>query len=676
MNLLSRLRAGVQVALSDRPIVAGRDDSGNYVVQAIDLGAMLGSSSPDHVPTKISKNQLEKYFIRWAFAAASQIGFGIMMAGYNVQTRSSDTAEWEDDPDGPMATMLHDVNPFMTGQEFWYWVAVELAMVGESYWRIVMNGLNEPAEMYPLSGEMTPTVASDRVELLNWKHKYKNNKGIEKTDELTPEEVMFLRIPKPGSFWEGYGLAEAAAAEIGLDKEATRSMWAKYKQGIFPSAILSMATQDEKKRAEYLAKFNDKYTGAGKAGRTIGIAKTMDVKFPPMSPLINDVKGREWLRDTILAVMKVPKSMLGMDVDANRASIWGMHTVLARNTLQPIVRMVTARVNQDVAPLYGESQRLVFDDIAPEDKELTQKQEQQDLELGVRTINEIRAARGLDAVPWGDEPLVSAGLRPLSEGAPGGPGQQKLELYSGSERDRIVRAWTDSKERYQNRYAAFMEQIFNALTKDIIDALERDYGQQGPETPNVDSVIEVTKLKERIARNKSKIDRQGVYLGGEFNSELAGDAEVEWDEQLPIIDSYTNSYGGAYVDEMASATHEAIKETISEGLANRNTFDEIKGAIIDKMGQMSESRAAMIAHTETTRMWNAGGDAFRNHNKVPKKQWVTSFVNSRETHQDADGQIVGQGENFRVGADNMPFPGSGSLAEENVNCGCVAVGVF
>ena len=32
------------------------------------------------------------------------------------------------------------------------------------------------------------------------------------------------------------------------------------------------------------------------------------------------------------------------------------------------------------------------------------EQERQDLELRVRTINEVRAERGLVPVPWGDEP--------------------------------------------------------------------------------------------------------------------------------------------------------------------------------------------------------------------------------------------------------------------------------
>jgi len=38
--------------------------------------------------------------------------------------------------------------------------------------------------------------------------------------------------------------------------------------------------------------------------------------------------------------------------------------------------------------------------------------------------------------------------------------------------------------------------------------------------------------------------------------------------------------------------------------------------------------------------------------------------------------VVKNGENFTVGADSMSSPGHGSLAAENVNCGCMAAPVI
>ena len=44
-------------------------------------------------------------------------------------------------------------------------------------------------------------------------------------------------------------------------------------------------------------------------------------------------------------------------------------------------------------------------DPTPANQQYLLQQEQSDLRLGVRTINEVRASRGLAPVAWGDKPL-------------------------------------------------------------------------------------------------------------------------------------------------------------------------------------------------------------------------------------------------------------------------------
>ena len=46
-----------------------------------------------------------------------------------------------------------------------------------------------------------------------------------------------------------------------------------------------------------------------------------------------------------------------------------------------------------------------FNNVVRKDVEFELRQEAQDLQLGVKPINEVREDRGLDPVPWGDKPL-------------------------------------------------------------------------------------------------------------------------------------------------------------------------------------------------------------------------------------------------------------------------------
>lgn len=102
----------------------------------------------------------------------------------------------------------------------------------------------------------------------------------------------------------------------------------------------------------------------------------------------------------------------------------------------------------------------------------------------------------------------------------------------------------------------------------------------------------------------------------------------------------------------------------------------IAQAIIDRVGSVSVSRAALIARTESHAAANAGSQAAAQETGVPmRRQWIAAEDSrTRQSHADADGQIVGMGEPFRVGAALLQFPGDPSgPAAEVINCRC-AVG--
>lgn len=57
--------------------------------------------------------------------------------------------------------------------------------------------------------------------------------------------------------------------------------------------------------------------------------------------------------------------------------------------------------------------------------------------------------------------------------------------------------------------------------------------------------------------------------------------------------------------------------------------------------------------------------------KVIKKQWVTQFINSRETHIHAHGQVVLLDDKFKVGSEEAEYPRAKNLSpKESYNCKC------
>jgi capsid portal protein len=69
-------------------------------------------------------------------------------------------------------------------------------------------------------------------------------------------------------------------------------------------------------------------------------------------------------RDRILTAFRVPKTLLGIDLDVNRASADAMINVFQRNTIWPKLRSIQEKLNNELIPLFGTAQglELSFDD--------------------------------------------------------------------------------------------------------------------------------------------------------------------------------------------------------------------------------------------------------------------------------------------------------------------------
>ena len=102
----------------------------------------------------------------------------------------------------------------------------------------------------------------------------------------------------------------------------------------------------------------------------------------------------------------VPLALLTTETNlANLQAALQQHASLV---VRPRLRRRDEKINEQLIPLYDPSGRLFVasDDPAPESQEFQLRQQETDLKWGVRTINEVRAERGLGPVEWGDRPYA------------------------------------------------------------------------------------------------------------------------------------------------------------------------------------------------------------------------------------------------------------------------------
>jgi hypothetical protein len=92
----------------------------------------------------------------------------------------------------------------------------------------------------------------------------------------------------------------------------------------------------------------------------------------------------------------------------NLANLQASEYQHASKAIGPRLQRRDEKLNQQLVPLFDPSGRLFVwsDDPIPLNRDYAMLQEKQDLTLGVRSINQVRAERGEPPVPWGDHPWL------------------------------------------------------------------------------------------------------------------------------------------------------------------------------------------------------------------------------------------------------------------------------
>lgn len=235
----------------------------------------------------------------------------------------------------------------------------------------------------------------------------------------------------------------------------------------------------------------------------------------------------------------------------------------------------------------------------------------------------------------------------------------------------------------RNRYERLWRGLFTDLRDTVLARIDAIAGQRAggivrqrtvyPE--DMADIIDPDDLAVRWAAVSRKLNETGLVLGGQFQRAMwpAGE-ETPWDADSAALKRMLDGeFGVSRYLEVATARQKDLASAVARVSEAGGDYGDIRSALVEQFGQMTDYESTRIAVTETTRGYGAGGQAWRQSAGVEQKEWVCSFVNSRETHMQAHGQTVGNNDYFVVGGDTMEFPGGGSDPAENINCSCVVV---
>jgi HK97 family phage portal protein len=537
----------------------------------------------------------------------------------------------------------------------------------------------------------------DRVEV-QWGEFGVTGYKLDNKTQLAPEEVLTIKSAHPGS--DFLGLSSLTPIRGQVDSHSAITTWNAntFKNNAVPAGILSVKGLYQKPKPErdaLEAGFAEKFQGLRNAGKVM----ILDVDVTGFTQLASNMKELDWLngkRDLmreVCAALNVPSILLGDPETATYANYETALRAFYRTNILPYMEHWSGEMTQWLGIQYGEDVEIVVltgnIEVLREDENA--KAQRQALRKHW-TLNELRHEDGLEPVAEPDCEIPIALLKQANPFAPTAPVdqtaprskrslpaqyhprslyptlEQRAAAVDLAEHDRL--AWTLKYQREMARYFDYQRGV-------VLDMVGARSKRMSGEELYLDFI---RKMKaDPVFREHIGSLAESMYQSfADQAAEIAGGT-------INILDNTHIKTKIANDIEQRSAlinqtTADQLRDVLRAGLdANEGPFDIAKriGAYFD---DISGYRAEMIARTETARAQSgASVDTWRELRDdmgspiVSSKEWISARDDAvRDTHAEADGQVVGLDEDFNVGEDAMPAPGMGGDPGENVNCRCVA----
>ena len=147
---------------------------------------------------------------------------------------------------------------------------------------------------------------------------------------------------------------------------------------------------------------------------------------------------------------------------------------------------------------------------------------------------------------------------------------------------------------------------------------------------------------------------------------------LEWVQKYGLLKA--KGMNDTTLTQLKDQIQTALQEGIEEGMSERDIVVSIMDLSDGVWGVMSESRAHVIARTESAATVNYGTVTTYKDNGVKGKCWLSTLDDrTRDDHVEADRQTVGIDEDFEVGGEYLEAPGLGEDPGNNCNCRCTVI---
>lgn len=324
-------------------------------------------------------------------------------------------------PEHPVARLMADPNDPQTRREFWFAWAVNYKIFGQAFvWArpsgIVLDGRKLIADLWCLPTHWVFPVPGKDQPIEFYEIRPYGGIGAGAGGLRIPyEDVIPFTDYNPMFPLTGYSPLEAGSEWVDVAESQHSAQWSQMKRGLHPGLVLELGEEEnitDEMLDRYYAKLEERLRGEYNFNAPLIVGHGANLK--PMTMLTAQemafIESGDQSRDRILALMGVPKGVVGIEPGADNISAYAPLRAFCRFTISPILDGLGETLTERLARRYDKRLRIWYDDPTPNDPQEVRAEIETRLKGQAISPNEIRALFGVE--PW-DPALFADGDLPV-----------------------------------------------------------------------------------------------------------------------------------------------------------------------------------------------------------------------------------------------------------------------
>jgi len=357
---------------------------------------------------------------------------------FKVVNSKGDTKEVETHQ---ILDLIYKPNPFQTKEEFLKILITNKKLCGDAFVYKVRSNNDKNGkviELWNLRPDMM-TILADKEKFIKG-YKFAKNDGSFVFFE--PQEIIHIKDnADPTNEYLGVSALMPAEKRVQTEDFATSFQRDFFLNSARPDGVIKnpniSLTEDQKE--EIHENWGKRYKGVGNNSKVGILEGGMEYQQISISQREMDyIESLKFTRDDILVAFKVPKPIVAITDDVNRANAETAMFIFISETIMPEINHIVNKFNEEmIIPDFGEEFYAKVKDITPRNRELELKEYESGIVNGYLLINEVRAKEGLAPIMGG-----WTMYRPIMEQAVGGLPQSEQKAINEAIIKQIEKAGT------------------------------------------------------------------------------------------------------------------------------------------------------------------------------------------------------------------------------------------